>query len=122
MTKLRYITPLISFILICACAAPVATSLPQLPTPMPVSSATSRPVLRSLPAATRIVNPFRATVTAEFLNVRSCGALTCDVASVLTLGSTVSGFCNKDGWCNIGAGWIWRGCTSDPAGFGCEAK
>ena len=94
-------------------------------TPVPLPTATIAPTQTASPPLViptdPPVAPFVAVVTASILNVRECAGLSCDVIGILHEGDAVTGFC-REGWCNIGIGWIWRGCTSDPLDYGCEAK
>lgn len=65
------------------------------------------------------------TVTRETVNLRD--AKHAAAGSVVKFGEMLAVICGTDGYCEILQGphaglYIWRGCTSDPAGLGCEAK
>jgi hypothetical protein len=65
------------------------------------------------------------TVTRETVNLRNQSHAS--TGTFVQQGKVLTVDCGPDGYCEILEGehdglYIWRGCTSDPASYGCEAK
>jgi hypothetical protein len=102
------------------------------PTPTPTAAPAS-PTATPSPTATRTATP---TAEAETVTIRavvyireSADANSPDLGALETGRTVVLVECIEQ-WCNVIAevdgeqvnGWVWRGCTSDPAGLLCEVR
>lgn len=117
-----------------ACEIEFVTATPapvksDLPTPSPVVNGEEDPQANVLAEtedeAQQNPDGQSITVTHEMVNLRMIDHAAS--GDFVKAGDVLAVECSQDGYCLILDGehtglYIWRGCTSDPAKYGCEAK
>lgn len=107
-----YILPLILSLACSVTVLPMSTIAPKTPIPAKIQAQ----IWTQTPEVTKTPPPLQITGNVYVRNRQGV------VVDSLLKGTGVAGTCQGD-WCNIGSGYIWRGCTSDnPDVLGCEAK
>lgn len=72
-------------------------------------------------------SPINSSVTVTHATVNLRNATHASTGDLVFMGDSLAVDCGPDGYCLILDGehaglYIWRGCTSDPSDYGCEAK
>jgi hypothetical protein len=107
-----------------------------VPTVTPTAAPSATPTPTATPVPTATVTPFPAAEDVNTVTIRAvvyiraeADANSADLGALET-GRTVELIMCGEQWCNVTAeidgkqvtGWVYRGCTSDPAGLSCEAR
>jgi uncharacterized protein YgiM (DUF1202 family) len=119
------------------CAAIVILALAALacgqyiPTVTPTAAPSATPTPTASPAPTATVTPFPTSEDVNTVTIRAVVYIRAEAdANSAAVGSLETGQrvevveCSAE-WCEIRTpvqGYVWRGCTSDPAGLSCEAR